>query len=476
MKIKDDFLRAFMGELGHTPTGSQVLAMRRLCDFLADSEKLSVFLLRGYAGTGKTTLISALIKALDSFHVASVLMAPTGRAAKVLTSYSGKPAFTIHKCIYRKKSTKQVDSRFSLNYNGRKDTLFIVDEASMIGDATSFDAVFGSGRLLSDLLTFVYNDANCRLLLVGDTAQLPPVGTLASPALDKANLEAMGFVVYEEELSDVVRQEAVSGILANATSLRHLITAADTHLPILQVDGCPDIHVVDSYSLLEDIESCFSQFGENETKIICRSNKAGVQYNIGIRNRIMWKEEEIVVGDLLMVVKNNYVWLPENAEMDFIANGDMVRVQRVGSRHEKCGYRFVDLRVEFVDYPDLEIDVLALMDTLTSNTPAMPPDYYQTMYDQLQVEYSHIADLTARREAILADPFLNALQVKFAYAMTCHKAQGGQWRAIFIDYGYVDFQHIDNEGVMAFNRWLYTAITRATEKLFLINCGKILPS
>lgn len=458
-----------ISKIGHTPTEGQTLAGEKLVQFLFDKEKFCVFLLKGYAGTGKTTLISALVKTLSEIKINTILLAPTGRAAKVLSNYSNSKAYTIHKCIYRQKSTKSSNSDFSIDFNKHRDTVFIVDEASMIGNADLSGSVFGSGRLLEDLLSFVFNDNNCRLILVGDTAQLPPVNTLLSPALDKKYLESLSMKVFETELSEVVRQATESGILKNATNLRLNLEIENLGLPKLTTTDFADIKNIGGAELLEEIENCYSCYGEDETKIICRSNKTAGKYNLGIRNRIMWKEEEITNNDLLMVVKNNYSWLPENAEIDFIANGDIVEVVRVGKKYELFGHRYVDLNIRFVDFPALEIEVKAILDTLSNDTASMEDNYYKDLYSQLLLDYADITDSKKRHEAILADPYFNALQIKFAYALTCHKSQGGQWKVVFVDHGYIKPAEMSAEEKYAFTRWLYTAVTRATEKLYLVN-------
>jgi exodeoxyribonuclease-5 len=459
-------------KLGHQPTSGQNIAISNLLSFLNDKEKFCIFTLKGYAGTGKTSLISAFINVLSDMKVKTVLLAPTGRAAKVLSSYSGHTASTIHKCIYRKKTTKKVDSGFSLNFNIHKDTVFIVDEASMIGNSDFSGSAFGSGRLLDDLLSFVFNDNNCRLILLGDTAQLPPIGTNLSPALDKGYLESLGMKIYNTELNEVVRQDEESGILFNATKIRQMITNEDFNLPKFITDSFNDICSISGTELLEEIESCYSKYGEHETKVICRSNKYANKYNLGIRNQIMWKEEDISHGDLLMIVKNNYSWLPENAEIEFIANGDIVEVLRIGRRQELYGHNYIDLTVSFTDYPELEIEVKAIIDTLNIDAPSMDNNYYKELYQQLQIDYDHISNSQKRHEEILKDPYFNALQIKFAYAVTCHKSQGGQWPAVFIDHGWFDENTMSAENTYELLRWFYTAITRATEKLYLVNFKK----
>ncbi|MDL2262119.1 AAA family ATPase [Bacteroidales bacterium OttesenSCG-928-I21] len=466
--FKNFFYDLILKKLEHSPTLGQAEASKILNIFFESKDIYSVFLLAGYAGTGKTTLISALINVLDEIKIKTVLLAPTGRAAKVLSSYSGKNASTIHKCIYRKKSTKSANSNFDINFNAHKDTVFIVDEASMIGNINQ-GGIFGSGRLLDDLLNFVFNGSNCRIILLGDTAQLPPVGSSISPALDKKYLEALDMNVFAVELSEVVRQSADSGILHNATMIRENINSGNFELPKFEFADYCDVIAISGTEMLEEIENCYSKYGVEETKIICKTNKYASKYNQGIRNRILWKEEEISTGDLLMVVKNNYSWLPENCEIDFVANGDVVEVVRVGRETELYGHRFIDLLVKFVDFPNLEIEVKVLLDSINIESAGMNSEYYKKLYNELLIDYEHITDSKKRHETILNDPYFNALQVKYAYALTCHKAQGGQWKAVFVDHGWLNTEAWNEEIKYEFLRWLYTAVTRATEKLYLVN-------
>ena len=456
-------------KLGHIPTKGQSNAINCFLKFLEDREEFCVFILTGYAGTGKTSLISALIQVFDEIKINNILLAPTGRAAKVLSNYSHHQASTIHKCIYRKKSTKRVSGDFSINFNHHKDTIFIVDEASMIGNNETGNNIFGSGRLLDDLLSFVFNGNNCRLILLGDPVQLPPIGTILSPALDKDYIVSLNMKVFSSELYDVVRQTADSGILYNATLIRENIISGRLDFPKIKLNGFNDIISINGSELLEEIENCYSKLGIHETKIVCKTNKQANKYNLGIRNRILWFEEEITNGDLLMIVKNNYSWLPEKAEIDFIANGDIVEVIKVGKKIDIYGYRYVDLLIKFIDFPDLEIEVKAILDSLTIDSAGMDTSYYKDLYEQLSVDYEHITDSKKRHEAILSDPYFNALQVKFAYALTCHKSQGGQWDAVFVDHGWLNPDSMSAEQKIDFFRWLYTAFTRATEKLYLIN-------
>jgi exodeoxyribonuclease V len=465
MFIKNTILE----ELKHVPTGSQIVASEEFVNFLEDREKYSVFILTGYAGTGKTSLISALIKTCDFLKKPTILMAPTGRAAKVLGLYSGKNANTIHKTIYRKQSTKDSDSGFVLDFRKKSNIVFIVDEASMISNINTGREVFGSGRLLDDLLQYVYNNDACKLILVGDPAQLPPVGTNLSPALDKNYLASLGFKTYTSELKEVVRQADESGILANATMLRDYIYQDKySEIPNLNINKYPDIIRISGSELINEIESSYSRCGIEETRIITRSNYFANRYNQGIRSQILWREEEISIGDILMITKNNYSNLGDDAPIDFIANGDIVEVKRVGSTQEIFGYRFVDLLVVFQDYPEFELDIKVVLESLTVSGASMPEDYYKTLYNELALDYEHISDSRKRHEAILDDSFFNALQVKFAYAITCHKSQGGQWKTVFIDHGVLQNAVIDAD----FYRWLYTAVTRATERLYLVNFSK----
>lgn len=466
---QEEFCKRLVYFMNCELTSGQLSAAEMLYSFMGDREKICTFLLKGYAGTGKTTLISAFIKLLEEVKINTVLLAPTGRAAKVLSNYSGRHASTIHKCIYRKKSTSDPGSPFSLNFNSFKNTVFIVDEASMIGNAQNQESSFGTGRLLDDLLSYVFNDNNCRLILLGDSAQLPPIGTVISPALDESYLQAYGTKVYSYELSEVVRQDADSGILFNATRLRTMMTDKVFDFPKIKTSDFPEIHSITGAELIDEIESSYSRYGNEETRIICKTNKYANRYNMGIRNRILWREEELSYGDLLMVVKNNYSWLPENAEIDFIANGDMLEVLKVKRHYELYGHRYVDLDVRFVDFPDLEIEVKALLDTLSSDTAGMPGSYYKELWEQLEIDYEDITDSKKRHEAMLKDPYYNALQIKYAYALTCHKSQGGQWKSVFVDHGWINKEEVTEEGRYEFLRWLYTAVTRATEKLYLVN-------
>lgn len=467
------FKQLIIKNLNHTPTNGQLNAINELYNFLIEKAKLSVFVLHGYAGTGKTSLISALIKTLEKSNIKSILMAPTGRAAKVLTEYSGYQAFTIHKCIYRQKSITKPEAGFTLDFNRYKDTFFIVDEASMINNADSGEVIFGTGDLLNDLIEFVYSSGNnCRLIFVGDTAQLPPVNSILSPALNIDFLEIYGLKVFYAELNDVVRQSENSGILINATNIRLRIKDKTPDFFNSINPNFNDIISISGADLLENLENCFSKYGSHDAKIICRSNKLAVRYNLGIRNKIFWFENEISPGDLIMAVRNSYHWLPDNSDTSFIANGDIFEVVKVYKKFNIYGHFYADVKLKFLDYTDTEIDVKILLDTLTSEMPAFGYEYYKNLYAQLLEDYSEIDDIKKRHLKIIEDPYYNAIQVKYAYALTCHKAQGGQWKTVFVDHGFPDFENSSNESKIEFLRWLYTALTRATEKLYLINFNK----
>ncbi len=462
--IKNFFTRTVITNLQHEPTQSQLKALDSIFDFLSNGNEKMVFILRGYAGTGKTSLLSALIQTLPVFKMNSVLMAPTGRAAKVLTQYSGKMAYTIHKCIYRKKNKTETGG-FELNFNKNSDTLFIVDEASMISDTRQNGNVFGSGYLLQDLIDFVFSGKNCRLLLCGDDAQLPPVEISESPALDTTYVSDLGCTCMSAQMNDVVRQVFDSGILFNATVIRKLVQHQKTLIPVLSTANYTDIVIIDNACLTETIEMCYSQYGLGQTKIITRSNKQALRYNQGIRSRIFSYESELVCGDQLMVVKNNYFWLPDDYPVDFIANGDMLQIKKIRKSQELYDCRFIDATVSLSDINDIELDVKLLADAISVGNASMPHDFYTKLYADVEADYAHIDKKKNRVEAVMNDPYFNALQVKYAYAVTCHKAQGGQWQAVFVDLGYFETLEPD----IALLRWLYTAFTRATEKLFLVN-------
>ena len=453
----------------YKPTFEQEKVVKILADFLFCHETDSLFLLKGYAGTGKTSLIGALVKTLDQLEQKCVLLAPTGRAAKVFAHYAGHPAFTIHKKIYRQRSFSNELDNFSINDNLHQHTLFIVDEASMIANDGLSGSMFGTGRLLDDLVQYVYSGQGCRLMLIGDTAQLPPVGEEESPALSANALKGYGLKVYEGMLTEVVRQLSDSGILWNATELRRYIAEEDFFtLPPIRVEDFPDIKVMPGNELIEAIGECYDRAGMDETIVVCRSNKRANIYNKGIRNTILYREEELESGDLLMVAKNNYYWTEGCKEIDFIANGDIAEVCRVRREREMYGFRFADVTLRFPDYDDMELEVTVLLDTLHTDSPALPKEMSDKLFYSVLEDYADITIKRERMKKMKSDPYYNALQVKYAYAVTCHKAQGGQWKRVFLDQGYMTEEMLSPD----YFRWLYTAFTRATETLYLVNWPK----
>ena len=448
-----------------TATPQQILVFQELDKFIASEGGDECFVLKGYAGTGKTTIVASLVKVLPKLRLKSVLLAPTGRAAKVITNYSGKKAFTIHKKIYRKKSAISLEMSFLLAENLSENTIFIVDEASMISNEA---ADYSGKSVLEDLLKFVYGGKNCKLMLVGDTAQLPPVGADYSPALDtKLMHEAFARTIYSYELTDVVRQEKLSGILYNATHIRDLIRTQKEEFPQLKVKGFPDIYNMTGERLPEGLEYAYNKYGMENTLVVCRSNKSANNYNAQIRNRILYREEELSGGDYLMVVRNNYYWLAADEQSNaFIANGDIARIKKLKNISELYGFRFADVVLEFLDYPDDEpLSCKVMLDTLYSETPNLSNTDNKRLYEAVSEDYKHIVNKRQRMEELKNNPYYNALQVKFAYAVTCHKAQGGQWDAVFVDQGYLTEEMLNTD----FLRWMYTAVTRSVKELFLVN-------
>ena len=462
-----NFISQLSQQFGKTPTSKQKEAFYLLERFLLSGQERDCLLLKGYAGTGKTTLISALVKVLPKMQFKSVLLAPTGRAAKVMSNYSGKKASTIHKRIYRKKQAMSPDMYFSLAQNVSEDTIFIVDEASMIADESA--DYTGSG-LLEDLINYVYNDKRCKLILVGDTAQLPPVGVAESPALDVEYLRvSYGLNLFNIELTEVVRQEKNSGILHHATRIRESLALEHQGIPKLSTKGFKDIYHMTGERLVEGLSYAYDKYGMENTLVICRSNKNANAYNQNIRNRILYREEELSGGDYIMVVRNNYFWLDEQEKAgNFIANGDVAKIRKVKNISEMHGFRFADVVLEFIDYPDEgPLDCKVLLDTLYAESPSLSAADGKRLFEAVSADYAHINNKRLRLLEMKKDPFYNALQIKFAYAVTCHKAQGGQWDAVFIDQGYLTEEMVNTE----FLRWLYTAITRSTQELFLVNFG-----
>lgn len=445
-------------------TPSQDRLLKVLAEYTMSSEDDALLIVRGFAGTGKTTSLSAYVNMLSEVKMKSVLLAPTGRAAKVFTHYSGKPAYTIHKKIYRQRSSKDGFGKFVLNKNLHTRTIFIVDEASMLSSEKQEGSVFGSGNLLEDLLEYVYNGKGCKLILVGDIAQLPPVGLDFSPALYQKIMARYSATIFQENLTEVVRQDKKSGILYNATLIRERIDNEDYRMPIIDLQDFEDIISISGTDLIETISDNYGKFGVEETIVICRSNKRAIKYNAGIRNAILWREEELVPGDLLMVVKNNYYWLQEEYDFDFIANGDIIEVIRIHRYQELYGYRYADCTIRLIDY-NTEIEAKILLDAIYAEAPALSSEKNKEMFYSILEDYSHLKPKRKQYEGVRNNEYFNAIQVKYAYAVTCHKSQGGQWKSVFIDQGYIEKERMDKE----YLRWLYTAISRATEKVYLVN-------
>ena len=516
--VTDELKYHIRQAFGFPPTVEQECAIAVFADFLADQHQQTVMILRGAAGTGKTTLAAAIVRAMMTLHQKMVLMAPTGRAAKVFSLYAGQPAYTIHRRIYRQKS---LEGGFSLNYNVAQDTLFIVDEASMV--SLNGSESFGGNGLLDDLLQFVYGGQRCRLLLIGDHAQLPPVGETESPALNTACLRSYGLHVYESTLNEVLRQAAESGILFNATRIRGyggtvargyenrseaefsgvqgtlVPPSPRTPAPPIKISGFSDIHIVPGDELIEQLATSYSRAGLDDTIVVTRSNKRANIYNEGIRRTVLDREDELCRGDRLMIVKNNYYWVeqsrcevrgaryensfeaesngvqgalaprtshlvPREQNFSFIANGDVAVVQRIRNVHEQHGFRFAEVTMTFPDYDDYELTATVLLDTLTSESPALTREQQQQLFERVMADYADIPHKADRLKKVKEDRYYNALQVKFAYAVTCHKAQGGQWECVFVDNPFwQDFLMPDDI------KWLYTALTRAVKQVYLVN-------
>ncbi|MFO8002588.1 MAG: AAA family ATPase [Marinilabilia sp.] len=455
-----------MNRLELEPTPSQEKAAGVIGAFLSSSYEGVAMVMKGYAGTGKTTLVRAIIHVLRDVGQKAVLLAPTGRAAKVLSNSVGEPAFTIHKKIFRQQSSRDGFAAFDLNKNLYKDALFVVDEASMIANDGG-GGLFGSGRLLDDLLKYVFSGRNCRVLLLGDDAQLPPVGISLSPALDEAYVGGYGLRIFSAALTDVVRQKMGSGILYNATHLRNIIENDGHEVPLPQfvTADFPDVFRISGTELLEELDYCYSHYGLEETLVVCRTNKRANLYNQGIRNTILFREEELAVGDYLLVMKNNYHWVRNHEEPGFIANGDIAEVIRINGYQDLYGYRFADVVLRLVDYKEIEIDAKIILDSLSSKGAGLGQEEQQAFFYEVMKDYQDNPDKKKQYDNTRANDFYNALQVKFAYAMTCHKAQGGQWNAVFIDLGYFTEEYLSRD----FLRWLYTAVTRGTERLYFVN-------
>ena len=464
--IQDELKYRIIQVLGLSPTPEQGQALDVFTQFMTDRDDQVVMILRGSAGTGKTTLAGAIVKAMAALKQKLILLAPTGRAAKVFSLNAGHAAYTIHRRIYRQKSAGDL-SAFNLNVNLNRDTLFIVDEASMIANLGIGETAFGSGCLLDDLMQFVYNGQNCRLLLIGDRAQLPPVGEEESPALSAHVLRGYGMRVYETDLNQVLRQSEDSGILWNATMIRNLWRgeAGMVRLPKICFHGFTDIQVVMGNELVDNLSSSYYHAGMDETIVITRSNKRANIYNQGIRNMVLDRDEELCRGDLLMIVKNNYFWTEGAKEIPFLANGDRAVVQRVRNVHELYGFRFAEVTMTLPDYDDFELTATVCLDTLTSEAPALTREQQEQLFNAVMEDYADFTVKTERIKKLKSDRYYNALQIKFSYAVTCHKAQGGQWAHVYLDQGYMTDDMLTPDYI----HWLYTAFTRATEKLYLVN-------
>ena len=464
--IQDELKYRIIQVLGLSPTPEQAQALDVFTQFMTDRDDQVVMILRGSAGTGKTTLAGAIVKAMAALKQKLILLAPTGRAAKVFSLNAGHAAYTIHRRIYRQKSAGDL-SAFNLNVNLNRDTLFIVDEASMIANLGIGETAFGSGCLLDDLMQFVYNGQNCRLLLIGDRAQLPPVGEEESPALSAHVLRGYGMRVYETDLNQVLRQSEDSGILWNATMIRNLWRgeAGMVRLPKICFHGFTDIQVVMGNELVDNLSSSYYHAGMDETIVITRSNKRANIYNQGIRNMVLDRDEELCRGDLLMIVKNNYFWTEGAKEIPFLANGDRAVVQRVRNVHELYGFRFAEVTMTLPDYDDYELTATVCLDTLTTEAPALTHEQQEQLFNAVMEDYADIPQKAERIKKLKSDRYYNALQIKFSYAVTCHKAQGGQWAHVYLDQGYMSDDMLTPDYI----HWLYTAFTRATEKLYLVN-------
>ena len=469
-----DFLYSgFLSKFKYEPTVCQEGLLREVADFVSSDED-DILVVNGYAGTGKTTAISAVISVLKDYKTKCVLLAPTGRAAKVLSSYAGQPAFTVHKHIYRQKSVGGDGfGQFSLFMNKDKETLFVVDEVSLMGvDAgqQQSTAAFGSGNLLEDLITFVRSGAQCKMILIGDAAQLPPVGLDASPALLKDYMAMMGGVRFVQ-LSTVVRQQQESGILYNATLVRQLISEMEYGPGLidicdlgLELEGFDDIERISGGELIEKISDAYAAYGEDDTIILCRSNKRAIKYNLGIRSTVQFKEERLVRDDKLMIVKNCYQFLDGLEGVSYIANGDIAKLQKISRFEERYGLHFAEARISFPDYDDQEITAKVILDTLESESASLTYEQSNMLYQGVNDDYAHLTSKKKRYEAVREDKYYNALQLKYANAITCHKSQGGQWRCVFIDNAFWQ-----EELTVDDLKWLYTALTRATEKVYLVN-------
>ncbi|MDD2243264.1 MAG: AAA family ATPase [Dysgonamonadaceae bacterium] len=459
-KIQENFPFTF--------TNDQRIALDKIVEFLISKTDNQVFLLKGYAGTGKSSLIGSLVKTMNDFKQKSVLLAPTGRAAKVFSGYAGQQAYTVHKKIYRQKKFADGGGHFDLVPNLHKHTLFIVDEASMISNQNGESSLFGTGRLLDDLIEHVYSGDGCKLLLIGDSAQLPPVKQEISPALDSSVLNSYHLEVIESTLKEIVRQEEESGILYNATQLRNTLLNGDTtEFPKIEIEGFKDIKQISGAELIDEIANAYNHEGIEETIVVSRSNKRVNAFNNGIRNMILFREDELSSGDLLMITKNNYYWVDKFDNIDFLANGEFVEVLRVRGSEEMYGFRFCDVLLKHRDY-DIEFEAKIIMDTLHTEVPGLTYEQNDALFTSVMEDYADTPQKRERYKKLKENPYFNALQVKYGYAVTCHKAQGGEWQNVFLDLGYINKSYMGD----SFYRWLYTSITRSVRMLYLVNFPK----
>lgn len=474
--LSDEIFRLLTEEFGFPFTPGQERTAMLLSHFVGTPRRRVACILRGYAGTGKTSLVGALVRVLKRQGRPVVLLAPTGRAAKVFARHAGEAAFTIHRVIYREETFRGEGTRFSLGYNKLRDALFIVDEASMIGRGAGVmgDSLFGTGELMDDLVSYVYGGEGCRLLLVGDTAQLPPVGEEESPALQDAVLARYGLLVGSADLTEVVRQREGSDVLSGATMLRTLLAESYEGVPPLRADPHGEVRALPGNELIETLIEDYREFGASQVIVVTRSNKRANLYNEGIRTRIFDREGNLCRGDLVMAVKNNYYWaeeaakrLPKGERMPFafVANGDAAEVVAIRNLHEQYGFLFADATLRFADYDDFDLDCRVLLTTLHSESPSLTREESHALYERVLEDYAHIPSRPARMKALRSDPYYNALQLKYAYAVTCHKAQGGQWARVYVDQGYLPPESMGRP----YLRWLYTAFTRTTQRVYLVN-------
>lgn len=458
------FIQSVRDYLGFVPTLDQENAINSLTDFVLSPENMDLFILSGYAGTGKTSLISALVNTVKSVKIKTVLLAPTGRAAKVLSNYSGFKASTIHRHIYHSEES-QDNGVFSLTQNKAKNTLYIIDEASMIGidSGVESESQFTTRNLLHDLIEYIYSAENCKLIFVGDRGQLPPIGMEISPALDAAYLKReFSMPVYESPLNEIVRQQKKSGILELASALRDF----DETIPLLPTNKT-DARSISGVDLQEELESSISKFGRDEVMVITRSNKRANLFNEQIRRRVLWQEDDLNAGDVLMVTKNNYFWLEPKSEAGFIANGELMEIKKIVRREEQYGFEFADVVARLIDYPDMQdIEVKIIVNSIRVEGPSLTRDQLKELFfNIIREDYPYEMNKRVRNRKLMVHPYFQALQVKFGYAVTCHKAQGGQWESVFIDHGYFTDDMWNKE----YMRWLYTAVTRARKQICLVN-------